>query len=27
MVWLMKTIRWLPYPVFFWLTSKMLPKS
>jgi NAD(P)-dependent dehydrogenase (short-subunit alcohol dehydrogenase family) len=26
MVWLMKTIRWLPYPVFFWLTSKMLPK-
>ncbi|MGV8833319.1 MAG: SDR family NAD(P)-dependent oxidoreductase [Devosia sp.] len=27
MVWLMKTVRWLPYPVFFWLTSKMLPKS
>jgi NAD(P)-dependent dehydrogenase (short-subunit alcohol dehydrogenase family) len=27
MVWLMKTIRWLPYPVFFWLTSKMLPKG
>ena len=26
MVWLMKTIRWLPYPVFFWLTGKMLPK-
>lgn len=26
MVWLMKTVRWLPYPVFFWLTSKMLPK-
>jgi NAD(P)-dependent dehydrogenase (short-subunit alcohol dehydrogenase family) len=27
MVWLMKTIRWLPYPVFFWLTGKMLPKG
>ena len=27
MVWLMKTIRWLPYPVFFWLTAKMLPKN
>lgn len=27
MVWLMKTVRWLPYPVFFWLTSKMLPKN
>ncbi len=27
MVWLMKTIRWLPYPVFFWLTAKMLPKK
>ncbi|WP_193336212.1 SDR family NAD(P)-dependent oxidoreductase [Devosia beringensis] len=27
MVWLMKTVRWLPYPVFFWLTSKMLPKD
>lgn len=27
MVWLMKTVRWLPYPVFFWLTSKMLPKA
>lgn len=27
MVWLMKTIRWLPYPVFFWLTGKMLPKE
>lgn len=26
MVWLMKTIKLLPYPVFFWLTSKMLPK-
>lgn len=26
MVWLMKTVRWLPYPVFFWVTSKMLPK-
>lgn len=26
MVWLMKTIRWLPYPVFFWLTGKMLGK-
>lgn len=26
MVWLMKTIRWLPYPALFWLTSKMLPK-
>jgi NAD(P)-dependent dehydrogenase (short-subunit alcohol dehydrogenase family) len=26
MVWLMKTVRWLPYPVFFWLTGKMLPK-
>ncbi|MEO5806660.1 SDR family NAD(P)-dependent oxidoreductase [Devosia sp.] len=27
MVWLMKTIRFLPYPVFFWLTAKMLPKE
>tara|TARA_R110002020_G_scaffold2136_4_gene9765 strand:- start:2122 stop:2874 length:753 start_codon:yes stop_codon:yes gene_type:complete len=27
MVWLMKTVRWLPYPVFFWLTHKMLPKD
>lgn len=27
MIWLMKTIRWLPYPAFFWLTSKMLPKT
>jgi NAD(P)-dependent dehydrogenase (short-subunit alcohol dehydrogenase family) len=27
MVWLMKTIRFLPYPVFFWLTAKMLPKA
>jgi NAD(P)-dependent dehydrogenase (short-subunit alcohol dehydrogenase family) len=26
MVWLMKTVRWLPYPVFFWLTNKMLPR-
>lgn len=26
MVWLMKTIRWLPYPVFFWLTGKTMPK-
>lgn len=26
MVWLMKTVRWLPYPVFFWLMSKLLPK-
>ncbi|SEQ57333.1 NADP-dependent 3-hydroxy acid dehydrogenase YdfG [Devosia sp. YR412] len=26
MVWLMKTVRWLPYPVFFWLTGKMVPK-
>ena len=26
MVWLMKTIRWLPYPMFFWLTGKMLGK-
>jgi NAD(P)-dependent dehydrogenase (short-subunit alcohol dehydrogenase family) len=26
MVWLMKTIRWLPYPVFFWLTGKMVGK-
>lgn len=25
MVWLMKTIRLLPYPLFFWLTAKMLP--
>ena len=24
MVWLMKAIRWLPYPVFFWLMGKML---
>lgn len=27
MVWLMKTIRWLPYPLFFWLTNKMLPRK
>lgn len=27
MVWLMKSVRWLPYPVFFWVTSKMLPKQ
>jgi len=27
MVWLMKTVRALPYPVFFWLTAKMLPKT
>lgn len=27
MVWLMKTVRALPYPIFFWLTSKMLPKQ
>lgn len=27
MVWLMKTVRWLPYPIFFWLTNKMLPKD
>jgi NAD(P)-dependent dehydrogenase (short-subunit alcohol dehydrogenase family) len=27
MVWLMKTVRWLPYPVFFWLTEKMVGKS
>ncbi|MGV8856130.1 MAG: SDR family NAD(P)-dependent oxidoreductase [Devosia sp.] len=27
MVWLMKTVRWLPYPIFFWLTGKMLPKD
>jgi NAD(P)-dependent dehydrogenase (short-subunit alcohol dehydrogenase family) len=26
MVWLLKAIRLLPYPLFFWLTSKMLPK-
>ena len=26
MVWLMKTIRWLPYPVFFWLARSLLPK-
>ena len=26
MVWLMKTIRWLPYPVFFWITGKMVGK-
>ena len=24
MVWVMKAIRWLPYPVFFWLMGKML---
>ena len=24
MVWLMKTVRWLPYPVFFWLSNRML---
>jgi NAD(P)-dependent dehydrogenase (short-subunit alcohol dehydrogenase family) len=27
MVWLLKTMRALPYPIFFWITSKMLPKS
>lgn len=27
MVWLMKTLRWLPYPLFFWITAKMLPKD
>ena len=27
MVMLMKTIRFLPYPLFFWLTGKMLPKD
>ena len=27
MVWLMKTMRWLPYPIFFWLTEKMVPKD
>jgi hypothetical protein len=26
MVWLMKTVRWLPYPVFFWLMARLLPK-
>lgn len=26
MVWLMKTVRWLPYPLFFWLMAKLLPK-
>ena len=27
MVWLMKGIRLLPYPIFFWLTNKMLPRK
>lgn len=27
MVWLMKTVRWLPYPIFFWLMHKLLPKK
>ncbi|SFV34778.1 Short-chain dehydrogenase [Devosia crocina] len=27
MVWLMKTIRWLPYPVFFALMKRVLPKQ
>lgn len=27
MVWIMKTMRWLPYPIFFWLTSRMMPKG
>ena len=26
MVWLMKTVRWLPYPVFFRLMARLLPK-
>jgi len=26
MVWLMKTIRWLPYPVFFRVMKKLLPR-
>lgn len=27
MVWLMKTVRWLPYPVFFWLMGKLVAKG
>ena len=27
MVWLMKTIRFLPYPVLFWITGQMVPKD
>jgi len=26
MVWLMKTVRWLPYPLFFQLMARLLPK-
>jgi short-subunit dehydrogenase len=26
MVWLMKTVRWLPYPLFFWIMGRLLPK-
>jgi NAD(P)-dependent dehydrogenase (short-subunit alcohol dehydrogenase family) len=26
MVWLMKTVRWLPYPIFFALMRKLMPK-
>ncbi len=27
MVWLMKTVRWLPYPVFFVLMRRLMPKG
>lgn len=27
MVWIMKAVRWLPYPVFFWVTGQMLRRS
>ncbi|HEV7719367.1 MAG TPA: SDR family NAD(P)-dependent oxidoreductase [Arsenicitalea sp.] len=27
MVWLVKIMRWLPYPLFFWLAAKLMPKA
>ncbi|MCS6762350.1 MAG: hypothetical protein MO846_10575 [Candidatus Devosia symbiotica] len=27
MMWLMKTVRWLPYPIFFWLMAKLMPNK
>ncbi|MDB5562244.1 MAG: hypothetical protein JWN11_1662 [Hyphomicrobiales bacterium] len=27
MVWLVKTMRWLPYGLFFWVAARMMPKA
>jgi NAD(P)-dependent dehydrogenase (short-subunit alcohol dehydrogenase family) len=27
MVWAVKTMRWLPYPLFFWIAARMLPNK